>query len=87
MYFWSFLPLLTLLLVVLTQIRTQNRIQEIVPNLRFLLFFKYVFAILRHKSISCDKRAHLSMLFVSSVDGLFLFSLKLWIFVKIAVII
>ena len=34
----------------LRQIRTQNRIQEIVPNLRFLLLFRGSFALLKHKN-------------------------------------
>ena len=39
----------------LHQIRTQNRIQEIVPNLRFLLLFRGIFALLRLNFIVCDK--------------------------------
>ena len=31
------------------QIRTQNRIQEIVPILRFLLLFRGIFALSRHQ--------------------------------------
>ena len=31
------------------QTRTQNRMQEIVPNLRFLLFPRDIFALPRHK--------------------------------------
>ena len=37
------------------QIRTQNRIQEIVPNLRFLLLFRGIFALLGVNFIVFDK--------------------------------
>ena len=39
------------------QIRTQNRIQEIVSILRFLLPFRGIFALLRHKKHIFDRRS------------------------------
>ena len=38
------------------QIRTQDRIQEIVPNLRFLLLFRGIFALLSLNFILFDKK-------------------------------
>jgi len=65
------------------QIRTQNRIQEIVPTLRFLLLFRGIFSLSRPKKHIFDRRSRLLRGFALSVDGLFLLSLKLWISVKI----
>ena len=49
---------------------TQNRIQGIVPILRFLLLFRGIFALSRHKNHIFDRR-HLPRVFALSVDGLF----------------
>ena len=55
------------------QIRTQDRIQLFVPNLRFLLLLGVFLHFRGIKSISCDKRAYLPRVFVLSVAGLFAF--------------
>ena len=66
-----------------SQIRTQNRIQEIVPNLRFLLLFRGIFTLLSANFKVYDKKSLSSEVFVLSVDEFFWLLLKLWVFVKI----
>ena len=69
------------------QIRTQNRIQEIVPNLRFLLPFRGIFALSRHKKHIFDKRSPSSERFYTFGGWAFLLALNLWVIVKIMVIV
>ena len=64
--------------------RTQNRIQEIVPILRFLLLFG-IFALSRHKKHIFDRRSPSSESFCTFVGWAFLFALNLWVIVKIVV--
>ena len=59
------------------QIRTQNRIQEIVPNLRFLLPFRGIFTPLSVKFILCDKKSLSSEVVCAPADGLFFVSVKI----------
>ena len=61
----------------LHQIRTQNRIQLFVPILRFLLLFRGILALSRHKIIVYDKKS-LSFRGVCAFGGLALLA-----FVKI----
>ena len=70
-----------------SQIRTQNRIQEIVPNLRFLLPFRGIFALSRHKKHIFDKRSPSSERFYTFGGWAFLLALNLWVIVKIMVIV
>ena len=69
------------------QIKTQKRIQEIVPNLRFLLLFRGIFALLRLNFIVCDKKS-LSFEGVCDFSGwaIFVF-VKIVGFIKIIAII
>ena len=67
----------------LHQIRTQNRIQEIVSILRFLLPFRGIFALSRHKKHIFDKRSPSSERFYTFGGWAFLLALKLWVIVKI----
>ena len=67
----------------LHQIRTQNRIQLFVPILRFLLPFRGIFALSRHKKHIFDKRSPSSERFYTFGGWAFLLALKLRIFVKI----
>ena len=69
------------------QIRTQNRIQEIVSILRFLLPFRGIFALLRHKKHIFDRRSPSSERFCTFGGWAFLFALNLWVIVKIMVIV
>ena len=69
------------------QIRTQNRIQLFVPILRFLLLFRGIFALSRHKKHIFDKRSSSSERFCTFGGWAFLFALNLWVIVKIMVIV
>ena len=53
------------------------------PNLRFLLLFRGIFALLIIKFIVCDRKSLSPEVFAPSVDGFFLLSLKLWGIIKI----
>ena len=64
--------------LLLRQIRTQNRIQEIVSILRFLLLFRGIFALFGVNFIVCDKKS-LSFQGICAFGGwALLLSLKLW---------
>ena len=65
-------------LKMLHQIRTQNRIQLFVPILRFLLPFRGIFALSRHKKHIFDKRSPSSERFYTFGGWAFLLALKLW---------
>ena len=67
--------------------RTQNRIQEIVPILRFLLLFRGIFALSRHKKHIFDRRSPSSESFCAFGGWAFLLALNLWVIVKIVVIV
>ena len=69
------------------QIRTQNRIQLFVPILRFLLLFRGIFALSRHKKHIFDKRSPSSERFYTFGGWAFLLALNLWVIVKIMVIV
>ena len=69
------------------QIRTQNRIQLFVPILRFLLPFRGIFALSRHKKHIFDKRSPSSERFYTFGGWAFLLALNLWVIVKIMVIV
>ena len=69
------------------QIRTQNRIQLFVPILRFLLPFRGIFALSRHKKHIFDRRSPSSESFCAFGGWAFLFALNLWVIVKIMVIV
>ena len=69
------------------QIRTQNRIQLFVPILRFLLPFRGIFALSRHKKHIFDRRSPSSESFCTFGGWAFLFALNLWVIVKIMVIV
>ena len=69
-----------------TQIRTQNRIQLFVPILRFLLLFRGIFALSRHKKHIFDRRSQSSESFCAFGGWAFLFALNLWVIVKIMVL-
>ena len=69
------------------QIRTQNRIQLFVPILRFLLLFRGIFALSRHKKHIFDKRSSSSERFCTFGGWAFLFALNLWVIIKIMVIV
>ena len=64
---------------------TQNRIQEIVSILRFLLLFRGSFALLRHKKPIFDRRSPSSESFCAFGGWAFLLALNLWVIVKIIV--
>ena len=73
--------------LLLRQIRTQNRIQLFVPILRFLLLFRGIFALSRHKKRIFDKRSPSSERFCTFGGWAFLLALKLWVIIKIMVIV
>jgi hypothetical protein len=58
-----------------------------VPNLRFLLLFRGIFALSRHKKHIFDKRSPSSERFCTFGGWAFLFALNLWVIVKIVVIV
>ena len=69
------------------QIRTQKRIQLFVPILRFLLPFRGIFTLSRHKKHIFDKRSPSSERFYTFGGWAFLLALNLWVIVKIMVIV
>ena len=69
------------------QIRTQNRIQLFVPNLRFLLLFRGIFTLSRRKKHILDRRSPSSESFCTFGGWAFLFALNLWVIIKIMVIV
>ena len=71
----------------LRQIRTQDRIQLFVPILRFLLLFRGIFALSRHKKHIFDRRSPSSESFCAFGGWAFLLALNLWVIVIIMVIV
>ena len=65
--------------------RTQKRIQLFVPNLRFLLLFRGVFALLRHERMFFDIRSQSCESFCAFDEKSFLFPLKFWVIVQFMV--